>query len=65
MKEPPNKLRCVNGKIVMSDGSDPTEYLKQWIKLAEVKPNTPIIIVRRDTYEDLRGWAMIAQHWGA
>lgn len=61
----PNKLRCVNGKIVMDDGSDPTEYLKMWCSKACVGKDDPINIVRHDSYVNLKELSELAFSWGA
>jgi len=39
---PPDFLRIVDGRIVLPDGGDPTEYLRGWQKAAQVKDGTSV-----------------------
>lgn len=42
----PTRLRIVEGRVVLDDGSDPTEYLKAFALRAGVSATTPICVVR-------------------
>lgn len=45
---PPDVLRIVDGRIVLPDGGDPTEYLRGWQKAAQVKDGMPINVLAHE-----------------
>ena len=47
----PNRLRVHDGKLVLEDGGDPTEYLKAWAERNNITNETPVNVVDRDTYQ--------------
>ena len=65
MSDTPNRLRCVEGKIVLADGSDSTEYLKQWCAATGTMPDDAINVVRRNSYENIKDIAELMAGWGA
>ena len=62
---PADVLRLVDGKLVLKDGSDPTDYLKAWANEAGVSSDTPINLLRRDSYVKCRDESVMFQFWGA
>jgi hypothetical protein len=54
---PPKNLRLVDGELVMDDGSDVREYLRQWAKRVGADENTPVNLLR---HEDL-----MRSYWGS
>ena len=46
----PNRLRLKDGKLVLDDGSDPTEYLKAWAERYGITEDTPVNVVEHDEY---------------
>lgn len=62
---PADVLRLVDGKLVLKDGSDPTDYLKAWANEAGVSSDTPINVMRRDEHIQMRDTSMMMQLWGA
>lgn len=57
VKPLPSKLRLHDGVVVLEDGSDTSDYLKQWAKRRRVSPATPICIVDRATLQNLIRYA--------
>lgn len=61
-RELPDKLRLVDGELVMIDGSDVREYLRQWAIEAKVTANTPINVMARKVVESYQLKAQILEH---
>lgn len=45
----PNRLRLVDGELVMADGSDVREYLREFARRNCIDGNTPMTLVERST----------------
>jgi hypothetical protein len=41
----PNRLRVVDGELVMADGSDVEVYLKAWMERGNFSPDTPVTLM--------------------
>mgnify|MGYP000579521091 CR=1 FL=1 len=50
---PRNLVVTEDGRITLADGSDPTEYLKKWMKSQKIKADTPVSICTSDSYQKL------------
>lgn len=44
----PNRLRLRDGVLVMDDGTDAREYLREWARRVNVGDDTPISVLKRD-----------------
>jgi hypothetical protein len=64
-KSLPDKLRIVDGELVMVDGSDVRAYLREWAEQAKVTANTPVNIMRREAIDDYRQKADMLMHWAS
>ena len=51
--ELPNKLRLIDGELVLADGGDVREYLREFAKKAGVDENTPVAL---SSHDSLRNW---------
>ena len=51
--ELPNKLRLIDGELVLADGGDVREYLRAFAKKAGVDENTPVAL---SSHDSLRNW---------
>lgn len=65
MSDLPNQLRIVDGELVCADGSDVRAYLREWAEQANVTPDTPINIMRRDGHNRDRELALMMRHWAS
>lgn len=50
VKKPPNRLRIVDGELVMADGSDPRAYLRTWAAAQGIDEKTPLSLTRREDF---------------
>lgn len=49
----PDRLRIVDGELVMADGSDVREYLRAFAKRQGITENTPVSLMSRNIVLDL------------
>lgn len=45
----PDRLRLRDGLLVMDDGSDAREYLRDWARRANVDGDTPVNVLKRES----------------
>lgn len=55
----PSKLRLIDGELVCEDGSSVREYLREFQRNASIAHDTPVVIMRRDTYAKVRQDALL------
>ena len=63
MLELPDQLRIVDGKLVLKDGSDATEYLRAACERGVIKEGEPVNLMRRElairTLNDAASYRML------
>lgn len=64
-RELPNRLRIVDGELVLDDGGDVRQYLREFAELAKVTPDTPLVLMRRDGAEKDRTAATMMRCWAS
>lgn len=45
----PDRLRLRDGVLVLDDGSDAREYLRDWARRANVGDDTPVNVLKRES----------------
>ena len=61
----PDKLRLVDGVLVLADGGDVREYLREFARNAHIDSATPVVLMRRDGHEADRHAAWMMRNWGS
>lgn len=50
----PDRLRLRDGVLVLDDGSDAREYLRDWARRANVGDDTPVNVLKRESVTRLQ-----------
>lgn len=53
----PDRLRLRDGVLVLDDGSDSREYLRDWARRANVSDDTPVNVLKRESVTRLQDQA--------